>query len=177
MTSRRRALSDHLSIIVSPPSTPSDPSSDSSYVRLIAESYNRSRISTGPKPDQSNPDSDVSDEHRVLLVTPIVVRYGGDGNKVPATAELTLDVEMAVARTASLRVTDVTPILQLPPFRALLTDEEDKHLDIDNGSPTSDEHTKKYFDFTGEIKKLSESGGSERRSFVEHFAIQSGSPL
>jgi len=59
---------------------------------------------------------------------------------------------MAVARTASPRVTDVAPILQLPPFRALLTDEEDKHLDIDNGSATSDEHTKKSFDFTGEIK-------------------------
>ena len=71
----------------------------------------------------------------------------------------------------------MAPILQLPPFRALLTDEEDKHLDIDSGSATSHEHMNKSFDFTGEIKKLNESGGCERRSFVEHFAIQSGSPL
>jgi len=77
---------------------------------------------------------------------------GGDEDKALTTAKLTLDVEMAVARTASPRVTDVAPILQLPPFRALLTDEEDKHLDIDNGSPTSDEHTKKSFDFTGKSK-------------------------
>jgi len=80
---------------------------------------------------------------------------------------------MAVSGTASPRVTDVAPILQLPPFRALLTDEEDNHLDIDNGSATSDEHTKKSFDFTGELKRLNESGASERRSFVEHSAIQS----
>ena len=91
---------------------------------------------------------------------------------VLATAKPTLDVEMAVARTASPRVTDVVPILQLPPFRALLTDEEDNHLDIDNGSATSDECTKKSFDSTRELKKLNESGASERRSFVEHSAIQ-----
>jgi len=57
-------------------------------------------------------------------------------------------------------------------FRALLTDEEDNHLDIDNGSATSDECTKKSFDSTRERKKLNESGASERRSFVEHSAIQ-----
>ena len=58
---------------------------------------------------------------------------------VLATAKPTLDVEMAVARTASPRVTDLVPILQLQVFRALLTDEEDNHLDIDNGvlPPTS----------------------------------------
>ena len=55
---------------------------------------------------------------------------------------------MVGARTASPRVTDVAPILQLPPFRPLLTDKEDNCLDIYNGSATSDEHTKKSFDFT-----------------------------
>jgi len=74
---------------------------------------------------------------------------------------------MSVVRTASPRVTNVTPILQLPPFRALLTDEEDNHLDIDTGSATSDEHTKKSFDFTGELEKLNESDASERGSFVK----------
>jgi len=91
---------------------------------------------------------------------------------VLATAKPTLDVEMAVAPTASPRVTDMVPILQLPLFRALLTDEEDNHLDIDNGSATSNECTKKSFDSTRELKKLNESGGSERRPFVEHSAIQ-----
>jgi len=61
---------------------------------------------------------------------------------VLATAKPTLDVKMVVASTASPRVTDVVPILQLPLFRALLTDEEDNHLDIDNGSATSDEFTR-----------------------------------
>jgi len=79
---------------------------------------------------------------------------------------------MAVSGTASPQVTDVAPILQLPLFRALLTDEEDNHLDIDNGSATSDECMKKSFDFMQELKKLNESGGSERRPFIEHSAIQ-----
>jgi len=34
---------------------------------------------------------------------------------------------------------------------------------------TSDEYTKNTFDFTGELKKLNESGASDRRSFVEQL--------
>jgi len=93
----------------------------------------------------------------------------GDEDEGLATAKPTLDVEMSVARTASPRVPDVAPILQLPTFRASLIDEEDNHLDIDDGSVTSDEDTKKSFDFTRELKKLNESGASDRSSFIEQL--------
>ena len=133
---------------------------------------------TGPEPDESDPDSDVPDELRFLLAThsnrgSVVESLSpGDEDEGLATAMPTLDVEMSVARTASPRVPDVAPILQLPTFRALLIDEEDNHLDIDDGSVTSDEDTKKSFDFTisqGELKKLNESGASDRRSFVKQL--------
>ena len=45
------------------------------------------------------------------------------------------------------------------------------HADSTSGESdvTSDEDTKKSFDFTGEIRMLNESGASERRSFVEQL--------
>ena len=45
------------------------------------------------------------------------------------------------------------------------------HADSASGESdvTSDEDTKKSFDFTGEIRMLNESGASERRSFVEQL--------
>jgi len=80
---------------------------------------------------------------------------------------------MSVARTASPRVADVAPTLPLPIFCASLIDEEDNHLGIDDGSVTSDEDKKKYFDLTGELKKLNESGASGRSSFWKtHSARQ-----
>jgi len=174
-------------------STRSDWSSTSSYGNPLADSYAESSSvpitrerrralgmsgtmggSTGPESDESDPDSDVRDL-RFLLAT-----HSNHGSVVEslsprdedeglATAKPILDVEMLVARTASPRVPDVAPILQLPTFRASLIDKEDNHLDIDDGSVTSDEDTKKSFDFTGELEKLNESGVSDRRSFVEQL--------
>jgi serine/arginine repetitive matrix protein 2 len=58
--------------------------------------------------------------------------------------------------------------LQLPVFHASLIDDEQNRYDID-GMNTSDEDTKNTFDFTGELKNLNDSGGSDRRSFVEQL--------
>ena len=41
---------------------------------------------------------------------------------------------------------------------------------------TSDEDTKKSFDFTSELKKLNESGASDRASFVEQLEIAFKTP-
>ena len=60
------------------------------------------------------------------------------------------------------------PLLQLPVFHASLIDDEQNRYDID-GMNTSDEDTKKTFDFTGELKNLNDSGGSDHRSFVEQL--------
>jgi len=131
--------------------------------------------STGPKPNESDPDSDVPDELRFLLAThsnrsSVAESLSPrDADEDPMTAKPTLDVEISVARIASARVADAAPILQLPTFRASLIDEDNSHLDFDDGSVTSDEDTKKFFDFTGELKKLNESGASDCRSFVENL--------
>jgi len=79
---------------------------------------------------------------------------------------------MTVACTASPGVTNMVPILELLPFHTLLTDEEDKHLDINNGSAASSKHMKKSFNFTWELKKLNKAGASECRPFIEHSTIQ-----
>ena len=56
-----------------------------------------------------------------------------------------------------------------PLFPANFVDEVDNHAEIDEGHASSEDDTKKSFDFTGELKKLNESGASDRRSFVEHL--------
>lgn len=60
------------------------------------------------------------------------------------------------------------PNTDQPVFRALVIDDEDNHADIDGGLSSEDD-TKRSFDFTGELKRLNESGGSDRRSFVEQL--------
>jgi serine/arginine repetitive matrix protein 2 len=60
------------------------------------------------------------------------------------------------------------PSLQLPVFHASLIDDEQDWYDID-GMNTSDEDTENTFEFTGELKNLNDSGGSDRRSFVEQL--------
>nr|GAT51801.1 predicted protein [Mycena chlorophos] len=63
------------------------------------------------------------------------------------------------------------PKLELPVFTVQLADDDvGHHADIDdNDGVLSEEDTKKSFDFTGELKKLNESGASDRRSFVEQL--------
>ena len=60
------------------------------------------------------------------------------------------------------------PNTDQPVFRALVINNEDNHADIDRGLSSEDD-TKQSFNFTGELKRLNESGGSHHRSFVEQL--------
>ncbi|KAF7339245.1 hypothetical protein MVEN_02002300 [Mycena venus] len=61
------------------------------------------------------------------------------------------------------------PQIELPVLNIQLIDDEAHHGDIDEGALSSEEDTKRSFDFTGELQKLNESGASDRRSFVEQL--------
>ena len=123
----------------------------------------------GPELDVSDPDSDVPDELRFLLAT------HSDRDSIAESLSFQDDQEdhapkpSAAKSSADELPTLPPPALQLPVFRASLIDDEQNHCDIDEGTNTSDEDTKKSFDFTGELKKLNESGASDRRSFVEQL--------
>lgn len=67
-------------------------------------------------------------------------------------------------------------LVELPRFHFVNTDsqlqgpnEVDIDADVTESLCTEEGDTKKSFDFTGELKKLNESGGSERKSFVEQL--------
>ncbi|KAF8814601.1 hypothetical protein BYT27DRAFT_7249906 [Phlegmacium glaucopus] len=126
----------------------------------------------GPELDASDPDSDVPDELRFILAT------HSDRDSVAESLSFQDDQEdysprpsfaKAPAVELPTHLLDPPPMLQLPVFRASLIDDEQNQCDIDEYTNTSDEDTKKSFDFTGELKKLNESGGSDRRSFVEQL--------
>jgi serine/arginine repetitive matrix protein 2 len=74
-------------------------------------------------------------------------------------------------------------VVGIPIFRASLTDHSSHppttqaqilaspamSSSLSPPSPCSEDDTKKSFDFTGELRKLNESGASDRRSFVEQL--------
>jgi serine/arginine repetitive matrix protein 2 len=130
-----------------------------------------------PELDASDPDSDVPDELRIILAGGSHSDRDsvGDTFSFPneeevfhraftASPDSQSEEELPVARSAA------SPFLDLPVFRASLIDEDEHLADLDEGGNTSEEdNTKKSFDFTGELKKLNESGASDRRSFVEQL--------
>ncbi|KAJ3725176.1 hypothetical protein C8R42DRAFT_718664 [Lentinula raphanica] len=63
--------------------------------------------------------------------------------------------------------TDDRAMVDLPVFH--LIDVNDNHAEIDDMMDVDEDDTKKSFDFTGELQKLNESGGSDRASFVEQL--------
>ncbi|KAF8878425.1 hypothetical protein BD779DRAFT_1663807 [Infundibulicybe gibba] len=115
--------------------------------------------------DASDPDSDIPDELQVILA----------GQFEDGSVEDTMSYRLpppspGCPPEAPLpAVVSGPPVLDLPIFHAQLIDEDQNHADIDEGENTSEEDTKKSFDFTGELKKLNESGASDRRSFVEQL--------
>jgi serine/arginine repetitive matrix protein 2 len=108
-------------------------------------------------PDDSvseDPDSDIPDELQAIL--------GAD-----SPAMLSRSLSNSPDSPPSLPL----PTLDAPPFQLpaimLSSLEQDTMTSL---SPTSDtDDTKKSFDFTGEIKRLNESGVSHRRSFIEQL--------
>ncbi|KAJ7667434.1 hypothetical protein B0H17DRAFT_254379 [Mycena rosella] len=118
--------------------------------------------------DASDPDSDIPDELQVLL----------SASRAQSPVDDTLSFRPPSVHNASrplpspglpphlpLPVSPPSPPqLELPVFNVELVDH-----DMDEGGMSSEEDTKKSFDFTGELQKLNESGGSDRLSFVEQL--------
>jgi serine/arginine repetitive matrix protein 2 len=130
----------------------------------------------GPDPDASDPDSDVPDELRFILPT------HSDRNSVADSESLSFldDQDETVSKPllpnppadVPAPSSNAPPVLQFPVFHASLINNEQNQYDTDKGMNTSDEDTKKSFDFTGELKNLkilNESGALDRRSFVEQL--------
>ncbi|KAI0077491.1 hypothetical protein K474DRAFT_1077009 [Panus rudis PR-1116 ss-1] len=132
--------------------------------------------------DPEDPDSDVPDElHEILgakgdeefirhFEDTISFRIGASAPASPVGEPDSLPVSVSAGEV------DIDhDSLEVPVFRAQLIDDQANHADIDdidmdadNGFSSEDD-TKKSFDFTGELQKLNESGGSDRRSFVEQL--------
>ncbi|EPQ51625.1 hypothetical protein GLOTRDRAFT_117955 [Gloeophyllum trabeum ATCC 11539] len=124
--------------------------------------------------DPEDPDSDIPDELQILLAG----NYESDENDtVPFPINVSQDLPPSPGLPPESPLPEPTPRLSLelnfdaPVFRALLNDEEGNQADIDEGGVSSpgEDDTNKSFDFTGELKKLNESGGSDRRSFIEQL--------
>lgn len=132
--------------------------------------------STEPDVDPEDPDSDIPDELQVILsgqsdgemsrpLTPfddtLSFRPPPSPGSPPRTA-------LPVPGEVSAEEQDA----QVPVFQAQLFDTEANQAELDDGdspvSPSEDD-TKKSFDFTSELRKLNESGGSDRASFVEQL--------
>ncbi|PBK61490.1 hypothetical protein ARMSODRAFT_1025623 [Armillaria solidipes] len=134
--------------------------------------------------DASDPDSDIPDELQFIL--------HGKRAPIAETEEETMDYD-DIAESAKRSGADDTmdyhdeglsfindrlgglsfvdeemevDVSAPPPvFRAQVIDEQEHHAELE----PSEEDTNKSFDFTGEIKKLNESGDSDRHSFVEQL--------
>ncbi|PPQ91217.1 hypothetical protein CVT25_001175 [Psilocybe cyanescens] len=125
--------------------------------------------------DETDEDSDVPDELRCILAAGSDSAVGvegaeGDGDE-SYVDDPDMDMEIGTVMEAA-RSRPALPSLSpsLPVFRAELVDAHDNHFDIDiDPSASEDDDTKKSFDFTGELARLNESGGSDRRSFVEQL--------
>ncbi|KAG5732016.1 hypothetical protein E4T56_gene18279 [Termitomyces sp. T112] len=114
--------------------------------------------------DVSDPDSDIPDELQVIL------NGGGEGD----TMSYRFEGEQGVS--APMDILESGPVLStlaIPTFRMELIDNEIHPMhaaDVDAMSFDEDcDNTKKSFDFTAEIRKLNESGASDRHSFVEQL--------
>ncbi|PIL26939.1 hypothetical protein GSI_10077 [Ganoderma sinense ZZ0214-1] len=132
--------------------------------------------STEPDVDPEDPDSDVPDELQVVLFG-----QSDDENPRPLSPfDDTLSFKPPSSPgsppKAALPVPEERnqgPAEQAPVFKAQLFDADANQAELDDGehSPTfhSEDDTKKSFDFTGELQRLNESGGSDRASFVEQL--------
>jgi serine/arginine repetitive matrix protein 2 len=122
--------------------------------------------------DASDPDTDVPDELKFILAA-----HSDRGSIM----EEDQDTSMAAVAAEPASADDpdtVTHTHELPVFRLTLADDDDQtSFGIDGESAHgSEDDTKKSFDFTGEIKRLNESGASDRASFVEQLEMAFKTP-
>ena len=133
--------------------------------------------STEPDVDPEDPDSDIPDELQVILsgqsddemsrpLTPFDDTLSFRPLPSPGSPPKT-SLPVPGAEVEENEQPDV------PIFQAQLFDTDANQAELDDGEhcPTSpsEDDTKRSFDFTGELRKLNESGGSDRASFVEQL--------
>ena len=119
--------------------------------------------------DASDPDSDVPDELKYILAA-----HPDKGSIVASREEQNAPVRTLASELLSV---SANATHEPPVFRLTLTDDEQHDFGIDGESAhSSEEDTKKSFDFTGEIMKLNESGASDRASFVEQLEMAFKTP-
>lgn len=124
--------------------------------------------------DPEDPDSDIPGELQVILCA-------SNRGSMYSASDMGSDIDGHSLAPSLPPSPGIPPQLPLPPielsaptslpdipvFRAHLVDDEGDEADIEEAlGSSSDDETKKSFDFTGELKKLNESGASDRRSFV-----------
>ncbi|KAF9065359.1 hypothetical protein BDP27DRAFT_1424922 [Rhodocollybia butyracea] len=120
--------------------------------------------------DASDPDSDIPDELQVILANQsprLSVRSVDDTLSFRPTTDspdAPRDVSIPVPESESSGEPET---VELPVFH--LIDVNDNRADLDDMMDVDEDDTKKSFDFTGELQKLNESGGSDRASFVEQL--------
>jgi serine/arginine repetitive matrix protein 2 len=117
-----------------------------------------------PDVDPDDPDSDIPDELQSIL--------SGQSDEEPlrdappykcySSPPLKPSPMLPIAKSQFVSASEE------PVFRATIIDDEDHETDIDELTPNEDD-TGNSFDFTGELRKLNVSGGSDRRSFVEQL--------
>ncbi|KZT71092.1 hypothetical protein DAEQUDRAFT_136451 [Daedalea quercina L-15889] len=132
------------------------------------------RVSSEPQINPEDPDSDIPNELQVIIAgqsdDDCTRRLGETLSRCSTPASPLSPPAFTFPKALPEEPkTDVPP--SLPPVPVFqLFDEEANHADIES-SPTSpaEDDTKKSFDFTGELRKLNESGASDRHSFVEQL--------
>ncbi|KAG1849200.1 hypothetical protein F4604DRAFT_1811164 [Suillus subluteus] len=122
----------------------------------------------GQELDASDPDSDIPDELQIIL--------SSSDHEADDTLSFNPNLTTAHPPLPSPGLPPEMPlplpkgsVTEVPVFRAKVIDEDDHHADIEEAGMSSEDDTKKSFDFTGELQKLNESGGSDRLSFVEQL--------
>ena len=136
--------------------------------------------STEPDVDPEDPDSDIPDELQLILSG-----QSDDEFTRPLTPfDDTLSFRPSLSPGSPPKEALPTPNSneeahggeqsEVPVFHAQLFDTEANQAELDDGEHTgpntlSEDDTKRSFDFTSELRKLNESGGSDRASFVEQL--------
>lgn len=153
---------------------------------------------------EEDPDSDIPDELQAILSTDNTMTFQGhlalrpsseyaeevEGNAMDESMTSTQTSTSALpspgpAPASPLPTPDTSDasviVPDVPVFRASLITNDDEEIELNDSdytaSPTQDQdRTERSFDFTGELRGLNESGGSNRKSFVEQLEIAFKTP-
>ena len=139
------------------------------------------RALLGDATDARDVDSDIPDDLKAILAG----RRADDSSEFvedtlsyrpectdgsPVSLSMTGPPTIPLPDIVTSSASSCAPTVEVPVFRASVVDEDDNHADIDDfAASSSEDDTKKSFDFTGELQKLNQSGASDRRSFVEQL--------